>query len=77
MNSANSGVITVSSNPAASVDAMVKRSGGCTYLFAAAMRPGTTTATFSLRDFTGNSTVEAVGEGRNLEAVNGVFQDEF
>ena len=75
--SVENGVTTVSSNPAVIVDAMVKRSGGCTYLFAVAMRPGNTTATFSLRDFMGNSTVEAVGEGRHLHTINGVFQDDF
>ena len=71
------GVATVSGNPAVGVDAMVKRSGGCTYLFAVAMRPGKTTATFTLRDFTGNTAVEAIGENRNFVAGHGVFQDEF
>jgi hypothetical protein len=40
------------------------------------VRPGSTIATFTLRDF-GNCDVEVVGESRNLSAVAGVFQDEF
>jgi hypothetical protein len=75
--SVDNGVTTVSGNPSIRVDTMVKRSGGCTYLFTVAMRPGSTTATFTLRDFTGHSTVEAVGEGRNLTSIDGVFHDEF
>jgi hypothetical protein len=41
------------------------------------MRKGTPTATFTLRDFTGTSTVEVVGENRTITATNGVFQDAF
>jgi hypothetical protein len=41
------------------------------------MRTGTPTATFTLRDFVGTSTVEVVGENRTITATNGVFQDAF
>lgn len=71
------GVITVSSNAAVPVDTMLKRSGGYTYLFAVAMRPGTTTATFTLRGFTGNPAVEVLGEGRQIASTAGQFQDGF
>jgi hypothetical protein len=41
------------------------------------MRSGATTATFSLRDFVGNRTVEVIGENRTIQSVDGVFQDDF
>jgi len=75
--SVENGITSVSVNPGIRVDAMVKRSGGNTTVFAVAMRPGRTTATFTLRGFTGNSTAEAVGEDRNLSVTDGVFRDEF
>jgi hypothetical protein len=56
---------------------MVKRSGGFTYVFAVSMRPGDTAGTFVLRDSTGNSTVEVIGESRQLTATEGTFQDDF
>ena len=71
------GVTTVSSNSAIPVNTMVKREGGFTYVFAVTMRPGTPTATFTLRGFTGSSTVEVVGEGRTIAASGGVFHDAF
>ena len=63
-----------SANP---VDIMVKRYNGFTYIYAVSMRKGTPTATFTLRDFVGTSTVEVVGESRTITATNGVFQDAF
>ena len=41
------------------------------------MRPGTTTATFTLRAFSGDQAVEVLGEDRSLQAAAGVFQDGF
>jgi hypothetical protein len=67
----------VSSSVANPVDIMVKRRAGFTYIYAVSMRKGTPTATFTLRDFTGTSTVEVVGENRTITATNGVFQDAF
>jgi hypothetical protein len=61
------GVITTSSNTAIPIDTMVKRSGGFTYVFAVSMRPGNTTGIFVLREFTGNSIVEVIGESRQLK----------
>ncbi|MBN1892949.1 hypothetical protein JW906_00560 [bacterium] len=75
--SVSNGVIVASGNPAILVDAMVKRSDGYTYVFAVSMRPGSTTAVFALRDFTGTCTIEVIGENRDLTAVDGVFQDDF
>lgn len=71
------GVSVASSDPSVAVDAMVKRYEGYTYVFAVSMRPGAAEVAFTLRDFTGSCTVEAVGENRNLAAAGGVFQDAF
>ena len=75
--SVSNAVTTESSNSAAPVDTMVKRYDGKTYVFAVGMRPTTTTATFTLRDFTGSPSVEVVGESRVLPSSDGVFSDEF
>jgi hypothetical protein len=73
-----SNAVTVSTGtPAMIVDAMVKRFNGYTYIYTVSMRPGTPTATFKLRDFTGTATVEVVGESRTITATDGVFQDTF
>lgn len=72
----NAATVTTS-NAAIPVDIMAKRSDGFTYIYAVSMRPGTPVATFTLRDFTGESTVEVVGENRTITATNGVFQDVF
>jgi hypothetical protein len=71
------GVTTVSSDASIPVDTMVKRADGNTYVFAVAMRPGLTNATFALRGFTGNRTVEVVGESRQISSNHGVFLDTF
>ncbi len=71
------GVSAASSVPAVPVDTMLKRAGGFTYVFAVGMRPAVTEATFTLRGFTGASTVEVLGEDRTLPASDGVFQDAF
>ena len=75
--SISNGVTTVSSNASVPVHTMVKRSGGFTYLFAVGMRPSSTTATFTLRGFTGNAVVEVIGESRQLTSSGGQFQDAF
>lgn len=63
-----------SSDPAAPVDAMVKRHGGRTFVFAVAMRDRQTTATFRLG---GPASVEVLGEGRTIQALEGSFTDSF
>jgi hypothetical protein len=65
-----------SSNAAVPVDLMVKRQGGTLYLFAVAMRPGATTATFTLPAVSSGS-VEVLGEGRSLAVKNSAFSDTF
>ena len=75
--SVTNGFTVASGNAEVIVDAMLKRYDGITYLFAVAMRPGTTNTTFTLRGFTGNRIIQVVGENRTLQSVNGVFQDTF
>jgi hypothetical protein len=71
------GVEVTVSNPAVPVDVMVKEHGGYTYLFCAAMRDGATRATFTLPGRSGPSSVEVIGEARELSATDGSFQDDF
>jgi hypothetical protein len=62
------------SNGAVPIDAMTKQCGGTTYVFAAAMRSGTTTGTFTL-PFGTNADV--IGESRQITITNGTFSDTF
>jgi hypothetical protein len=71
------GATVVSSAADVPVDLLLKRHGGATYLLAAAMRGAPTTATFTLRGFAGDRTVDVVGENRTLAASQGVFADGF
>jgi hypothetical protein len=71
------GVTVTSSDATVPVDALVKRQGGSTVLFAVAMRGRATTATFTLRALGGNRSVEVVGENRTLAAAGGTFSDAF
>lgn len=75
--SVGNGVTASSSNTGVPVDTMLKRSGGATYLFATAMRSGSTTATFTLARIPASANAEVVGESRNLAVTNGVFSDGF
>jgi hypothetical protein len=59
------------------VDVMVKKSRGATYVFAVAMRPGATKATFTVAALAGKKRVEVLGEDRKIEAAGGKFEDEF
>jgi len=76
INSTNTaGYATVkSSNAAVPIDIMTKNRGGADYLFAASMRSGTTTATFTIDS--GNY-VEVLGENRFIAAPEGVFTDNY
>ncbi|MBW8039027.1 MAG: hypothetical protein FVQ85_03410 [Planctomycetes bacterium] len=56
---------------------MIKKYKGATYLFAVAMRNGSTTATFSLGGPMGEKNVEVLGENRTIPSKNGVFKDRF
>jgi hypothetical protein len=70
-----SDAITVeSSNAEVPIASMVKRCGGATWLFAVAMRPGSTTATIKVKDA---ARAEVLGEARQFEIRDGKFQDGF
>ena len=56
---------------------MVKRYQGNTYIYSVIENGNSTTGTFTLRGFTGTSTIEVVGENRTITATNGVFSDTF
>lgn len=66
----------VSSNDAVPVDIMAKRHGGYLYLFATAMRPGETRATFTIGSDL-DAEVVVVGEDRTVSVADGVFADDF
>jgi hypothetical protein len=68
------GATVSSSNAEVPVDLMVKKHGGATYVFAAAMRDGKTTATFAVP--TGDK-VEVLGENRTLTINDGKFNDQY
>lgn len=68
------------SNPAVPISFAAKKTAdGLTYLFAAAARNGTTTATFTLAGEQPATIAEPIGEPDkgNLTITNGKFQDKF
>jgi hypothetical protein len=71
------GVTVQSSTSTIPVDTRLSRYGGATYLFAAEMRSGSTTATFTLRDFPATASAEVIGETRTIPVANGAFSDAF
>ena len=75
--SVGNGVTVKSSTASIPVDTMLKRDGDGTYLFAAEMRGGNTTATFTLRDFLAAASAEVLGENRSISIRSGVFTDDF
>jgi hypothetical protein len=66
-----------SSDQAVPVATMVKKQGGATYVFAVAMKPGATEATFALEGLATGAQVEVLGESRKIEPADGKFQDHF
>jgi hypothetical protein len=66
-----------SSNPDIPVDVMTKSTAGNEYIFAAAMRPGTTEATFEIPDDYPLLRVEVLNENRFIDIVGGQFKDSF
>jgi hypothetical protein len=79
LNSATvSGEATVKSqNQDVPVAFMLKRHRGSTYLFAVAMRDGTTRASFKLKTLNGEKTVNVLNENRTIVAKDGTFTDDF
>jgi len=70
------GASVSSSDAGVPVDIMVKRFAGHLYIFAVAMRPGATTATFTLRGVS-TATATVLGESRSVAVSGGVFSDSF
>lgn len=62
------------SNASVPVDFMSKRLGDAHYIFAVAMREGSTAATFQVKK---GKTVEVIGENRTIKINKGKFTDEF
>jgi hypothetical protein len=71
------GVQIESAVAAVPVEATVRRHKGATYVFAVAMRDGTTTATFRVASLTGRATAQVLGENRQIAVSDGAFQDTF
>jgi hypothetical protein len=71
------GVMIESSAAEVPVEAMIKRHGGYTYLFAVGMRGGTTTANFKLAGLNKAARAHVLGEDRMLEITGGQFRDTF
>jgi hypothetical protein len=63
-----------SSNGAVPVHAVLKQLAQERYVFAVGMADGAATATFFVR---GAGRIEVIGEGRDIVASDGVFQDAF
>jgi len=63
-----------SSNVEIPIDIMTKNYCGANYIFSVAMRPGTTTATFNVKE---GKKIEVLGEDRNLKVKKGKFTDDF
>jgi hypothetical protein len=66
-----------SSDQAVPVATLVKKRGGATFVFAVAMKPGATEATFALNGLAAGAQVEVLGENRKIEPADGKFQDHF
>jgi len=71
------GATVVSTDPNVPIAAMTKRHEGKTYVFAVAMREGTTQAEFTARGIDGIRPVKVLDEARTLESKNGRFVDRF
>jgi hypothetical protein len=70
--------VTITATPAtAPVHALVKRHGGATYVFAAAMTQQPAKPTFTLAGLPAGTTVEVLDEGRTLPFHDGAFTDDF
>jgi hypothetical protein len=66
-----------STSSAVPVRAVLKHVGNTRYVFAASMADGSTTATFPLIGANAATRVEVLGEGRELTAIDGTFEDDF
>ena len=70
-------VSVTSENEDVPVAVMAKKYKGAVYLFAVAMRAGSTNAKFTAPALKGRMTVEVLGENRTVLSKDGVFSDSF
>jgi hypothetical protein len=77
LNTQSFGLAPVSSNAGAPVRAVLKKASTGSYVFAVNMADAATTAVFSLAGVGTTSSVEVLGEGRNLVPAKGSFEDAF
>jgi hypothetical protein len=70
------GGVTLESNSDVPVEALAKRHGGATYIFAVPFRPGATNVVFRLPK-SRSGKVEAIDESRTLDLKDGAFRDRF
>jgi hypothetical protein len=70
-------VEVTSADPAVPIATLVKQHGGYLYLFAVAMRDGTTKATFGLDGLADPKTVTVLDENRSVAGEHGRFTDKF
>jgi hypothetical protein len=70
-------VTTESARDDVPIATMVKRDAGQTYIFAVAMRGGSTRAEFTVSGLTGARRVEVLDEDRQVTATDGAFADDF
>lgn len=71
------GVTTASTAAGVPVEAVAKRDGATTHVFAAAFRGEETSCDFTVAGLTGTLRAEVLGEGRSLEVRDGRFRDAF
>jgi hypothetical protein len=71
------GVSVQSSALEVPIDAIAKRHGGATYVFAVAMREAPAKGTFQVRDLPAQAKAEVIGENRTVSVKNGRFEDDF
>jgi len=71
------GVTIESSTSEVPVEAMLKRHGGNSYLFAVGMRGGTTAASFKLTGLAKAASAQVLGEDRTVDIIGGQFRDTF
>ena len=72
------GGVTVEFTPAdAPVEAILKRHGRDTYLFAVGMRGAPSKAAFQIANLPSTASAEALGENRTIPVKSGKFSDEF
>lgn len=64
-------------DPEVPVEALCQRHDGATYVFAVALRAGTTTARFRIRNLQGAASAAVLGEDRTLPVRDGAFTDDF